>query len=277
MKLVTFSHGGRSRVGELVGNTIHPLAWNDTMTRMLRRGVIAGRTYEQIPLERVTIEAPLIPGKIIAIGLNYADHARETGKEPPDKPLIFAKFPSAVIGPNQTITWRTSITQEVDYEAELAVVIGKRGVDIREADAMQYVFGYTAANDVSARDLQIRIDSQWTRGKSLNTFCPLGPVLVTRDEIPDPHNLSIRSILNGEVMQDGNTGDMIFKIPYLIAYLSRHFTLEPGDIILTGTPAGVGRAKNPPRYLTTGDTITVQIERIGELSNPCAILPELEG
>lgn len=274
MKLITYTYKGRVRIGELVGETVHTLAWADSMQQMIRRGLTPSRMYERLALADVKLEAPLHPGKIVAIGLNYADHAKETGKEAPDKPLIFAKFPSAVIGPDATITWRASITEEVDWEAELAVVIGKRARDVSEDSALDYVFGYTCANDVSARDLQHRIDSQWTRGKSLDTFCPLGPCIVTRDEIADPHNLSIKTILNGEVMQDGSTGDMIFRIPYLIAYCSRMFTLEPGDVILTGTPAGVGRARKPPRYLGDGDSVTIAVEGIGELTNPCAIQPE---
>lgn len=271
MKLVTFSYGGRSRVGELVGDTVYTLAWSDTMRQMLRRGLVASRAYEQFPLEKVTLEAPLRPGKIVAIGLNYADHAAETGAKTPSAPLIFAKFPSAVIGPNETITWRSSITKKVDWEAELAVVIGKRARDVSEEKAMDCVFGYTCANDVSARDLQKEIDSQWTRGKSLDTFCPLGPYIATRDEITDPHALAVRSSVNGDVMQDGNTKDLIFKIPALIAYCSRNFTLEPGDILLTGTPAGVGTARKPPVYLKDGDTVTVSVEGLGELTNPCKV------
>jgi 2-keto-4-pentenoate hydratase/2-oxohepta-3-ene-1,7-dioic acid hydratase in catechol pathway len=274
MKLVTFTYGGRSRVGEIDGDTVYTLAWPNTMRQMLRRGLMSSRTYERFRLEQVTLEAPLRPGKIVAIGLNYADHAAETGAETPKAPLIFAKFPSAVIGPNETITWRESITKKVDWEAELAVVIGKRAKDVPEEQAMDYVLGYTNANDVSARDLQKEIDAQWTRGKSLDTFCPLGPFILTRDEVPDPHKLSVRSTVNGNVMQDGNTKDLIFNIPALIAYCSRNFTLEPGDVILTGTPAGVGAGRKPPVYLKDGDTVTVCVEGLGELTNPCKVLKD---
>lgn len=273
MKLVTFSHGSRTRIGELMDDTVHVLAWDDNLRSLLRRGITPTRSYERYKLSDVTLEPPLQPGKIIAIGLNYADHAKETGREElPKAPLIFAKLPSAVIGPNEAITWKDSITKEVDWEAELAVVIGRRAKDVTEEDAYKYVFGYTCANDVSARDLQLTFDSQWTRGKGLDTFCPLGPVLTTRDEIPDPHVLSIQTDVNGERMQDGTTADLIFKIPYLISYCSQMFTLEPGDVILTGTPAGVGRAKTPPRYLQNGDTVTVRIEGIGELTNGCVVV-----
>ena len=274
MKLVTFSHGGRSRVGELAGDTVYTLAWPDNMRQMLRRGLVAGRTYEHFPLSEVTIEAPIRPGKIVAIGLNYADHAAETGAKPPNAPLIFAKFPSAVIGDGEAINWRESITKKVDWEAELAVVIGKRAKDVSEDNAMDYVFGYACANDVSARDLQKEIDSQWTRGKSLDTFCPLGPYIATRDEVPDPHGLAVRSTVNGDVMQDGNTKDLIFNIPALIAYCSRNFTLEAGDILLTGTPAGVGAGRKPPVYLKDGDVVKVSVEGLGELTNPCKVMEE---
>lgn len=273
MKLVTFSHNGRTRLGQLLDGEIMEMAWPDSMLAAVRRSMTPSPGSVRFKLEDVKIEAPLIPGKIIAIGLNYADHAKETGKEVPDKPLIFAKFPSAVIGPNEPITWRQSITEEVDWEAELAVVIGRRAKEVSEDEAMEHVFGYMCANDVSARDLQQRKDLQWTRGKSLDTFCPLGPWLVTRDEIPDPHNLRITSSINGEITQDSNTSNLIFKIPTLISYLSQHFTLEPGDVILTGTPPGVGMGMNPPRFLKDGEVVTVSIEGLGELSNPCRVLP----
>lgn len=269
MKLLSFNAGGRNRIGELVGDTVYSLNWTDTMRQMLRRGLTASRAYERFSVDKVDIHAPLNPGKIVCIGLNYADHARETGREAPDRPLIFAKYPSAVIGQGEAIRWKPSITNAVDYEGELAVVIGKRAKDVSEADAMNYVMGYTIANDVSARDLQHGSDSQWTRGKSLDTFCPLGPVIVTKDEIANPQELSIKTTVNGETMQDGNTRDMVFTIPKLIAYISDNFTLEPGDLILTGTPAGVGHGKQPPRYLQAGDTVSITIEGIGELHNPC--------
>lgn len=274
MKLVTFSVNGRSRIGEIVEDTVYTLAWQDTMRQMIRRGMTAGRAYERFPLERVTIEPPLHPGKIIGIGLNYADHAKETGKEPPKEPIIFAKFPSAVIGPNVAIEWRKSITSQVDYEGELGVIIGRRARNVSEEDALRYVFGYTIANDVSARDLQKGKDVQWTRGKSLDTFCPLGPILVTRDEIADPQALTIKTTLNGELVQDGTTADMIFSIATLIAYCSRSFTLEPGDLLLTGTPAGVGFARTPPRFLADGDVVSIAIEGLGELTNPCRVIEE---
>ncbi|MBW4437556.1 MAG: fumarylacetoacetate hydrolase family protein [Pleurocapsa minor GSE-CHR-MK-17-07R] len=276
MKLVTFSvkGSGRVRIGEIIDDTVYSLAWTEDMRQMVRRGIVASRAYERFPLAEVTLHAPLMPSKIIAIGLNYADHAKETGAKTPTAPLIFAKFPSAIIASGETIQWHSDITSEVDYEAELAVVIGKRARNVSEENALDYVFGYTCANDVSARDLQKKIDAQWTRGKSLDTFCPLGPIIVTKDEVPDPQALKVRCLVNGDVMQDGTTADMIFSVRHLIAYCSKMFTLEPGDIILTGTPAGVGAGKKPPVFLKDGDTVTVSVEGIGELTNPCKVLAD---
>ncbi len=275
MKLVTFTYNGRTRIGELVGDTITVLAWVDSnVCQMIRRNVTPSRTYERFPADKVKLEAPLNPGKIIAIGRNYVEHAKETGSKVPTEPLIFAKFPSSIIATGDPIRWRTSITEQVDWEGELGVVIGKTARDVPEEDAYDYVFGYTIANDVTARDLQMVKDTQWTRGKSLDTFCPLGPYIVTKDEIEDPHNLAIRTTINDEVVQDGSTRDMIFSIPRLIAYCSRMFTLEPGDLIMTGTPPGVGVGRSPQRFLQDGEVVTVSIEGIGEISNPCQVIAE---
>ncbi len=208
------------------------------------------------------------PGKIIAIGLNYADHCRETGQQPPEKPLIFAKLNSSVIGHGDVIEWDPSVTSSVDYEAELAVVIGKQARLVAEERALSYVFGYTIANDITARDLQ-KGDGQWTRAKGMETFCPLGPWLVSADEVPDPQNLSIRCTVDGELRQNSSTSQMIFSVKTLISYLSRFFTLYRGDVILTGTPAGVGSAMTPPRLLRDKATVTVEIEKLGRLENVC--------
>ncbi|MBZ0302334.1 MAG: fumarylacetoacetate hydrolase family protein [Anaerolineae bacterium] len=272
MKLVTFTYNSRMQMGEIVGDNVYVLSSSDTlrMNEMIRRGITPSRVSQRYPLADITLHAPLRPGKIVAIGRNYAEHAKETGNEPPPRPLIFAKFPSAVIDPGEPITWSESITKEVDWEVELAVIIGKKAHKVSEEDAMKYVFGYTVGNDVSARDLQLRTDGQWTRGKSLDTFCPLGPIIVTRDEIKDPQNLNLKTIVNDEVMQDGNTRDMIFQVPYLIHYISQHFTLEPADIILTGTPSGVGEGRK--QYLKDGDVVTCSVEGIGELRNPCKVV-----
>ena len=274
MRLVTFTHNSRTQLGEIVGDDVYVLSSSDTlkMHEMIRRGITPNRVSQHYPLADVTLHAPLRPGKIVAIGRNYAEHAKETGNEPPPRPLIFAKFPSAVIDPGETITWRDSITKEVDWEVELVVIIGKRAQNVSEEEALSHVFGYTIGNDVSARDLQLRTDGQWTRGKSLDTFCPLGPEIVTRDEIEDPQNLNLKTTVNGEVMQDGNTKDMIFNVAYLIHYISQHITLEPADIIMTGTPPGVGEGRNPKVYLKDGDVVTCSVEGIGELSNPCKVI-----
>lgn len=222
-------------------------------------------TQETAAVKRLL--APVQPVNVMAIGLNYRRHAEESGKELPKEPLVFAKLTTTVIAPGDPIILPASAPDEVDYEAELAVVIGRRARKVSEADALKYVLGYTCANDVSARDCQIRRDLQWTRGKGFDTFCPLGPCLVIDPKL-NPNALRIRSRLNGQVMQDSNTADMIFHVPFLISFLSHQFTLLPGTVICTGTPEGVGCARKPAVYLRAGDTITVEIESIGELSNP---------
>lgn len=273
MRLITFTHNGRTRIGELVGETIHVLAWVDSNVRqMIRRGVTPSRSYERFALADVKVEAPLVPGKIVAIGKNYLEHAKETGSAPPSAPLIFAKFPSAIIATGEAITWNSEICNEVDWEGELGVVIGKEARNVSEEDALNYVYGYTIGNDVSARDLQLKKDAQWTRGKSLDTFCPLGPVIVTRDEIADPQALTITTTVNGEVMQQDTTANMMFNIRALISYCSKNFTLEPGDLIMTGTPSGVGLGRNPQVFLKDGDVVKVTIDGIGEISNPCKVI-----
>jgi 2-keto-4-pentenoate hydratase/2-oxohepta-3-ene-1,7-dioic acid hydratase in catechol pathway len=211
------------------------------------------------------------PGKIIAVGRNYAEHAAEEGLAAPADPILFTKYSSSIVGPGAEIQWRASDTAQVDFEAELAVVIGRTGRDVPAADALGHVLGYTCLNDVSARDLQFG-DGQWIRGKSLDTFCPIGPWLVTADEIPDPGALAIRCIVNGETLQDASTAQMIHGVADLIAFASRFMTLEPGDIIATGTPAGVGVFREPPRFLADGDVVVVEIEPIGRLENRCRVL-----
>jgi 2-keto-4-pentenoate hydratase/2-oxohepta-3-ene-1,7-dioic acid hydratase in catechol pathway len=205
------------------------------------------------------------PGKIIAIGRNYQEHAAEGGSEPPKSPLLFTKFPNALNAHNAPVTLH-AISEQIDFEAELAVVIGRRANKVSEADALSYVFGYSCLNDVSARDLQFS-DGQWVRGKGLNGFAPLGPFIATRDEVPDPQSLKIEGILNGEVMQSSNTKMMIFGVAYLISYITQAITLEPGDVIATGTPEGVGVFRKPPRLLQPGDVFEVVIEKVGTLKN----------
>jgi len=215
------------------------------------------------------LKAPILrPGKIICVGRNYAEHARERGSEASAQPIFFLKSNNAICGPGDAIVIPPNSTQ-VDYEAELAVVIGKGGKNITEEEAYEHVAGYTILNDVTARDMQAA-DTQWFRGKSCDTFAPIGPWIVTRDEISDPHDLRLSLDLNGETMQDSNTGNMIFKIPYLISYLSQSMTLEPGDILSTGTPAGIGASRTPPVFLKPGDTVSVTVERIGTLTNSVA-------
>ena len=206
------------------------------------------------------------PQKIICVGLNYRDHAAEQGTDLPKAPLLFAKWPNTLIGNGEPILLPEE-SQQVDYEAELGVVIGGGGRHISEADALDHVRGYICVNDVSARDLQFA-DGQWTRGKSPDTFCPVGPELVPADQIPDPQALAIKCILNGETMQDSSTANMIFSVAEIISYISRTVTLEPGDLIATGTPAGVGVFRDPKVLLKDGDEVTVEIEGLGALTNP---------
>jgi 2-keto-4-pentenoate hydratase/2-oxohepta-3-ene-1,7-dioic acid hydratase in catechol pathway len=206
------------------------------------------------------------PGKIVCVGLNYLDHAEESGQDLPKAPLLFAKWPNTLIGDGEPIVLPAEAT-EVDYEAELGVVIATRARRVSEAQALDHVAGYICVNDVSARDLQFA-DGQWTRGKSPDTFCPVGPQFVPAAEVADPHNLRIRAIVNGEVLQDSTTAQMIFSVAEIIAYVTRTVTLEPGDLIATGTPAGVGVFRDPKVLLKDGDEVTVEIEGVGTLTNP---------
>ena len=206
------------------------------------------------------------PEKIVCVGLNYRDHAEEQGTELPEAPLLFAKWPNTLIGPGEPIVI-PPITKQVDYEAELGVVIGRRVRGTSAENALEAVAGYLCLNDVSARDLQFS-DGQWVRGKSLDTFCPVGPHFVSADDVPDPQALSIRALVNGEVLQDSNTSNMIFSVAEIVAHVSQAITLEPGDLIATGTPAGVGAFRDPPIWLEPGDEVTIEIESIGALTNP---------
>ncbi len=226
-------------------------------------------TGSRVPVDRLL--APLDPAAILCIGLNYRQHAGEFGAPPPPYPILFMKNPAAVIGPGEAIVIPPSCQEppQVDYEAELVVVIGRPAKNVAAAAALDYVFGYTIGNDVSARRWQKEAGGgQWVRSKSFDTFCPLGPTLVTADEIPDPQNLRITCQVAGETMQDGSTHDMLFSVATLIEYLSTDTTLLPGTIIMTGTPAGVGFARTPPRWLRPGDTVRITIDPIGTLENP---------
>ena len=205
------------------------------------------------------------------MGRNYHEHAAEEGKTAPADPVVFAKFPNALVGDRADIVWRAADTGQVDYEAELAVVIGRTARDVPVSEALDHVLGYTCLNDVSARDLQFG-DGQWVRGKSLDTFCPTGPWIVTRDELPDPGSLRIRCLVNDEILQDAGTSQMVHDVPDLIAFCSRFMTLEPGDIIATGTPGGVGVFREPPRFLRDGDEVVVDIDGVGRLVNRCRVI-----
>ena len=206
------------------------------------------------------------PSKIVCVGLNYRDHAEEQGAPLPDRPILFAKWPNTLIGPGEPIVV-PEIARQIDYEAELGVVIGSRVRGVSRENALEAVRGYLCLNDVSARDLQFS-DKQWTRGKSPDTFCPVGPVLVPAADVADPQALSIRAVLNGQVMQDSNTSNMVFGVAELIAFIAQAITLEPGDLIATGTPAGVGAFRDPPVFMRAGDEITIEIEGLGALTNP---------
>ena len=270
MKLVTYSiDGGAPRVGYIEDGEVQPLG-GANMLEYIEHGRDADRQPggETVSLDEVRLRAPITrPQKIIAIGLNYEDHAAETGGEIPEKPIVFAKYPNTIIGPGEPIRI-PPITEQADYEAELAVVIGRPAKNVSEEEALEYVFGYMNGNDVSSRDLQFSEGGQWTRSKSIDTFAPIGPYIATRDEVPDPQNLYIRCILNGEVVQDGTTSDMIFSVAELVSFLSHGMTLMPGDIILTGTPAGVGFARDPQLFLKAGDEVSIEIEGLGTLTNP---------
>ena len=280
MRLVTFKvGGGASQVGVAVGNEVAGFGGSNfpDMISFLSAGNAAMTVAEKIHrgeskpsakhhLEKVTLLAPVTrPGKIIAVGLNYRDHAVETKMDIPESPVLFAKLPNSINGPDTAVVLPEGDPQG-DYEAELAVVIGRTTKSVSEADAMNSIVGYMPLNDVSARRWQFA-DKQWVRGKSCDTFCPTGPWLTTRDAVPDPHSLAIRMRVNGNTVQDSNTSNLIFRIPALIAFISAAITLEAGDIIATGTPAGVGVFRKPPVFLKPGDVMEVDIEGLGVLRN----------
>jgi 2-keto-4-pentenoate hydratase/2-oxohepta-3-ene-1,7-dioic acid hydratase in catechol pathway len=280
MKIVTFEHsGGGARAGAVVGEgvvSLEPAGFTDVLSLIAggaaaleaaRELVSKSAASAALPLSAVKLRAPVPkPPKIICVGLNYRDHAMESKMEIPKSPTIFSKFTTSVIGPGDNIVLPRNSTQP-DYEAEMAFVIGKGGRHIAADDWRSHVFGYTCVNDVSARDFQMAT-TQWLMGKTFDTFCPMGPWIVTADEVADPHALDIGITINGEVLQSSNTRNLIFRVPDLVAYLSSAFTLEPGDVVSTGTPSGVGFARKPPRYLAPGDEVVVRIAGVGELRNP---------
>ena len=251
---------------ERAGHIHYGLIEGDDVALLDGAAFAGGRpTGERLRLAEVRLLAPVEPPNVFAIGANYQDHIDETGSTRPERPLIFLKPTTAVIGPDVPIVLPAMAPDEVDYEAELAIIIGRKVRNLPPEAAIGAVFGYTCANDISARDCQKRIDRQWTRAKGFDTFCPLGPWIETE---LSPAALPISLRLNGEVMQQGTTAAMVFAVPYLISYLSQAFTLLPGPVILTGTPAGVGMARKPPRFLRPGDTAEVTIDGIGALRNP---------
>lgn len=274
MRLVRFRPGqGAIGLGLLEGDTVRAVpGWADPEA-VLEAGALAslgeasrGAAHA---VADVVLLAPLVrPSKVICVGRNYPEHARETGSEPPTEPVIFSKFASAIAGPADDIVLPALAPRRVDYEAELAVVIGRAGRDIEESAALDHVAGYMASNDVTARDWQLkRNGGQWLLGKTFDSFLPLGPALVTRDEVPDVENVRVRCLVDGEELQNDVIASMIFSIPQVIAHVSRVMTLLPGDLLLTGTPAGVGLSRTPPRWLAPGQVVETVIEGVGTLTN----------
>ncbi len=283
MKIATFSMQSEQHIGlvqddQIISLTaLCPEEFPACMKKFIERSSELRTRAERLIKQRINEDAifktsevkilpPIVkPDKIICVGLNYFDHCKETGMEPPESPVIFSKYSNAIAGHNDAIEIPINST-EVDFEAELAFVIGKEAKHVSEEEAIEYVFGYTIMNDISARDLQFQ-DGQWSRGKTADTFAPFGPVIVTKDEVGDPHKLAISLELNGEIMQDSNTSNLIFTVPKIISFLSQSMTLMPGDLIATGTPPGVGMGRNPKIWLKNGDRMNVSIEKIGTLSN----------
>jgi 2,4-didehydro-3-deoxy-L-rhamnonate hydrolase len=296
MRIATYAWGGEDRLGLVLDDSVLDLAefarragdefeFFRSMGAFLEAGEESfaaahrlegearqagpARLKEVRPLSQVRLRPPVPhPQKVIALGWNYREHVGEQGGKVPEAPLIFSKFPSAINGPHDPIVIPRGNPQ-VDYEVELGVVMGRRGRQIAEAAAYEHIAGYLVFNDVSARLWQFS-DKQWTRGKSCDTFAPIGPWLTTKDEVPDPHNLAVETRVNGEVRQRSNTRYMVFRIPMLLAYISESITLEPGDVIATGTPSGVGVFRKPPVFLKPGDLVEMEIERLGKLRNPVA-------
>ena len=284
MKLLTFSVEGKTRPGALKGDRVVDLAaaglpagphgglieiarGGDAMVDRARKAADDAKA-KSYALKDVKIEAPIRrPGKVLAVGLNYIDHCKEAGLPVPPEPVLFTKWSTSVCGPYDDVFLPAVAAREVDYEVELGVVIGKRATNVSEKDALDYVMGYTVVNDVSARDQQFANAKQWDRGKSFDTFCPWGPYIVTRDEVKDPHVLQVRTILNGKEMQNSNTKNLIFNVNKIIAYASQSTTLEPGDLIPTGTPFGVGFSRKPPVFLKDGDVCECEVEKLGSVKN----------
>lgn len=278
MKLITFESNGRLRTGALradgsavdvtdAGSVI------DIMTQSVARQKADALLSSAASVAAPVLRAPYTPRSFICIGLNYMDHVRETNSTAPTRPVIFGKFANALAGHGDTIAWHADASSEVDYEAELGVVIGKPAKRVSKDEALSYIGGYTCVNDISARDVQLTDSGkQWILGKTFDGFCPIGPAVVTADEIADPQALDIKCILNGERVQHSNTKEMIFDIATLISHLSNFMTLHPGDLIATGTPFGVGMSRTPKLWLKDGDEVTIEIEKVGALTNRCKVL-----
>src|SRR3954452_24030348 len=278
MRLVSFHANGILGAGILEQGGVFPLAkagFDDALSFIAAGAkgqqraeslVKAASARELLPVDSVRLSAPIPrPPKILCVGLNYRDHAKESNMEVPAVPTVFAKYASSVIGPGEPIVL-SAATQKPDYEAEFAVVIGRRTKQVQRSQWQDYVFGYTILNDVSARDVQLAT-SQWTLGKSFPTFCPIGPCVVTADELTDPHSLDVRLTIDGETMQQANTRDLIFDIPAVLGYISAIVPLQPGDIVSTGTPHGVGLGRTPPRWMRPGEEVVIEIDGIGRLVN----------
>jgi 5-carboxymethyl-2-hydroxymuconate isomerase len=265
VRWIRFDTGDGARIGRLDGDTVVPVG--AVRLQDLMAGGGAEPAGVPLPLAEVRVLAPVEPSKVLAVGQNYLDHIREQGVEPPGLPVLFPKFPTSVIGPGDAIRWTDGLTEQVDYEAELAVIIGRRATRVSVDDALDHVFGYTGANDVSARDLQFG-DGQWTRGKGLDGFLPLGPTVVDAADVADPQDVTIRCRVNGELVQDASTREMVFSVAEIIAFTSEGITLEPGDVLLTGTPKGVGFFRRPQLFLAPGDRVEVEVGDFGVLANP---------
>ena len=258
MRLVRFRHGNRIATGAAEGSYVRPLQgtfFNDPIP-----------TGEEVPIATIRLLSPILPSKVVAVGRNYVEHAEEMGGEVPEEPVIFLKPSTAVIGPDDPIPYPPA-SHRVDHEAELGVVIGRLARHVRLEDSGKYILGYVCANDVTARDLQLK-DGQWTRGKGFDTFCPVGDRLVPVAELGDGSGLRVVQRLNGELFQDGNTAELVFGVRRLVAYASSFCTLEPGDLILTGTPSGVGHVRTPPVSMQAGDVVEIEIDGLGVLRNP---------
>ena len=284
VQLITFAIDGEKRPGAIKGNQVLdlkdaglPAGEMGDLLAIVRggdpmlaraRSAVADWSAQDFPLDAVKLEAPILhPPKVIGIGLNYIDHCREANMAVPDEPVIFTKYSTSVTGPYDDVHWYKDVCQNVDYEVELGVVIGKTASRVSEKDALDYVLGYTVVNDISARDLQLGGAGQWDIGKSLDTFCPYGPAIITASEVENPHNLDLRLTVNGEIRQKSNTSNLIFKIPELIAYLSKGITLLPGDLIATGTPFGVAMGMKDPIWLKEGDVCEAEIDGLGNIRN----------